>query len=348
MTEITAKKVLLKNSQGEVLIPFTDAQGARNIGEIVQSTIPLTDAGLHLLDGALLDGNGSYSSFVDYIADLYASGDYDSIFATETEWQNSITEYGVCGKFVFNYQNNTVRLPKITGFVEGTINPTVLGDLTEAGLPNITGSISNDVYPQPLIETGAFYRTSLTSSSYRASAVNTATADGIQNFDASRSNSIYGNSSTVQPQTIKVLFYIVIANSAKTAIEVDIDEIATDLNGKADVDLSNMNASLSAKNEIVSWGMPDYANGISVQSANSLANAYTVPCDGFINCAYLTTSTSGLPHIDNKTIGGHNLSSSVENVSFFISKGQKFYCTGLISTQLGTMSNVFYPMKGAS
>ena len=53
-------------------------------------------------------------------------------------------------------------------------------------------------------------------------------------FDASSSNSIYGSSNTVQPQSIKVFYYIVVANSTKTNIEVDIDEIVTDLNGKAD------------------------------------------------------------------------------------------------------------------
>ena len=45
--------------------------GMRNVGEIVTSTIPLTDAGLHLLDGALLSGDGIYEEFVDYIANLY-------------------------------------------------------------------------------------------------------------------------------------------------------------------------------------------------------------------------------------------------------------------------------------
>lgn len=52
-------------------------------------------------------------------------------------------------------------------------------------------------------------------------------------------SSIYGNSNTVQPQTIKILYYIVVATSTKTGIQIDIDEIATDLNGKADVDLTN-------------------------------------------------------------------------------------------------------------
>ena len=32
--------------------------GVRNIGEIVASPLPLTDAGLHLLDGSLIQGGG--------------------------------------------------------------------------------------------------------------------------------------------------------------------------------------------------------------------------------------------------------------------------------------------------
>lgn len=203
------------------------------IGQIIQSTIPLTDAGLHLLDGSLIDGSGIYSDFVNYIANLYnndnteimyawkandqedadyvytktaniinstilynadgtvynkadypryevfrsgtigpgpykvwyfltdegsSSSDYrvrssinseeniynfsQNFLTTEKEWQASVTNYGVCGKFVYDSVNNTVRLPKITGFIEGTINITTIGDLVEAGLPNITGDVN--------------------------------------------------------------------------------------------------------------------------------------------------------------------------------------------------------------
>ena len=87
-----------------------DAGSSRNIGEIVASTIPLTDAGLHLLDGSLINGNGIYSDFVDYIAGIYdPTANY---FCTEVEWQTSVATYGVCGKFVYDSVNNTVRLPK--------------------------------------------------------------------------------------------------------------------------------------------------------------------------------------------------------------------------------------------
>lgn len=206
----------------------TDASWAavstRNIGEVVQSTIPLTDAGLHLLDGSLLQGGGAYGDFVTYIAGLVS--DYPDLFDTEANWQQSVTDYGVCGKFVYDSVNGTVRLPKITGFTEGAIDTTVLGDLVEAGLPNITGWLNS--YNQTYTG-GAFYIGSTGNNIASGSTGNPGT-----NFDASRSSSIYGNSLTVQPQAIKVLYYIVIATSTKTNIEVDIDEIMTDLNSKVD------------------------------------------------------------------------------------------------------------------
>ena len=230
--------------------PLAHNAVSRNIGEIIQSTIPLSDAGLHLLDGALISGAGSYSAFVTYIAGLVT--DYPDLFETEANWQTSVTNYGVCGKFVYDSVNNTVRLPKITGFTEGTTDVTALGDLIEAGLPNITGEInkSNTANNQMGFE----YTTSENPSNFISGAFSSSQfgtykgiADGNGNahtaskivFDASLSNPIYGNSSTVQPQAIKVLYYIVVANSVKTNIEVDIDEVMTDLNGKADVDLNN-------------------------------------------------------------------------------------------------------------
>lgn len=218
--------------------------GNRNIGEIIPSTIPLTDAELHLLDGALIQGNGIYSAFVTYIAGLVST--YPNLFVSESDWQSAVTTYGVCGKFVYDSTNNTVRLPKITGILEGTTDLTALGDLVEAGLPNITGSLTSggngEVIHSSVIASGAFKKERTT-----ASQVSYSGSGGNANlyFDASRSSSIYGNSSTVQPQTIKVLYYIVVATSTKTDIQVDIDKIATDLNGKADVDLTNATPAIS-------------------------------------------------------------------------------------------------------
>ena len=220
------------NSNGQL-----QATPERNIGEIIQSILPLTDAGLHLLDGALISGSGSYASFVTYIAGLVSS--YPSAFTTESAWQNTVSSKGVCGKFVYNSTNNTVRLPKITGFIEGTTDTTALGELINAGLPNITGETysTNSSAASHYANTyrGVFRGRNTTGYSYYGgNPVSSSDTNVGISFDASRSSSIYGKSNTVQPQSIKVLYYIVIATSTKTDIQVDIDKIATDLNGKAD------------------------------------------------------------------------------------------------------------------
>ena len=67
---------------------------------IISSTVPLTDSGLHLLDGSVLDGSGIYGSFVTYIAGLVST--YPNLFCSEATWQASITNYGTCGKFVYD------------------------------------------------------------------------------------------------------------------------------------------------------------------------------------------------------------------------------------------------------
>ena len=249
-------------SDGAYWKPYILDRIQRNIGEIVQSTIPLTDAGLHLLDGSLLSGSGSYGAFVSYIAGLYTADPTANYFTTEADWQTSVSTYGVCGKFVYDSVNNTVRLPKVTGFVEGASGVATLGNLTQAGLPNIEGSIGFYGGSGSTGETGCVTQESISGLANGGSGTY-----GISNYiDASLSSSIYGNSSTVQPQTIKVLYYIVVATSTKTQIEVDIDEIATDLNGKADVDLSNINPSSATIKAIVGWGKPDYASKTSVAS----------------------------------------------------------------------------------
>ncbi len=203
-------------------------KSSRNIGEIVQSTIPLTDAGLHLLDGELILAGGSYDAFYLHMKDLYDGGLYPDLFTSEANWQASVSTYGVCGKFVFE-DGVSVRIPKIFGFTEGTINPTDLGNLTEAGLPNITGGVNNvafDSYNTSNVD-GAF--DSITNVSDATGSTSSAERYCNFTFSASASNSIYGNSTTVQPQSIKVLYYICVATSVKTDVAVDIDNIMTDL-----------------------------------------------------------------------------------------------------------------------
>lgn len=199
----------------------------RAIGELAWSLLPIRSAGYHLLDGSLIYSTGIYAAFYNYMVQLKNSGSADAAFCTETEWQNSVTNYGVCGKFVLNTTNGTVRLPKVTGHVEGTIDAAALGDLIEAGLPNITASVQTGIHLAGA--TGSF---TLGSSGNRP-ATSQSGANSLS-FDASRSNSIYGNSETVQTQSIKGFLYIIVGTYAKTDLQVNIDNVTADLQKKTD------------------------------------------------------------------------------------------------------------------
>lgn len=209
---------------GEVLV--TDGENAdwkpmavRNIGETVFSLIPLTDACLHLLDGALLDGNGSYAEFVTYMRGLSVT--CPDLFISEADWQTSVTTYGVCGKFVYDSANSTLRLPKVTGIVEGTLDITALGDLVEESLPDHTHTVS--AYNH--------YDSGHTSLFYPEVGAHLET---LTTTPASDSNPVYQDGAHVQPQTIKGYYYIVVASSVKKDYVIDVDNVMTDLSYKAD------------------------------------------------------------------------------------------------------------------
>lgn len=334
---------LVNNNTGN---PLTSAEyweeiklgggSAGGVGSVQWSLLPQTDAGLHLLDGALIQGNGIYREFVQYIADLYTNNPTANYFTTEANWQTSVSTYGVCGKFVYDSTNNTVRLPKVTGFIEGTIDPNALGDLVEAGLPNISGHVN--------MVNGGGDASGAFNYGWAGAQINATVVGGSNgfSFDASRSNSIYGNSNTVQPQAIKGFLYIVVANSTKTEIQVDIDNIVADLNTKADINLTNINQ--TGKNNIMAWGMPDYANGVSKTSNTT----YTAEVSGLL---YLYSQGGDVSRVYNTlVIDGETFENRHDNSGYtgyysntlimYVEKGSTYKPTCTTCT--------FYPLKGAN
>ena len=238
-------------------------------------------------------------SYVNINGSRWWTGTMPICFTDEAIWQQSVSTYGVCGKFVYDSVNNTIRLPKITGIVEGTTDLTALGDLVEAGLPNITGNISVqwgfDYSAVNNAGSGALYNnySAQTQNGINWNANTTNSADSNIRLDASRSSSIYGNSNTVQPQTIKAFYYIVIATSSKTDIQVDIDEIATDLNGKADTDLTNITDTGYVKMAGASMPSNKYVN----LTLGANGSTYTAPADGWFYVHGNSSANTNFHHI---------------------------------------------------
>ena len=344
----------------------------RNVGELVTSVVPLTDAGLHLLDGALLSYTGMYAPFINHMEGLFNT--YQNLFTTEASWQSAVQSKGVCGKFVLNktmyaweitvdggsqivytyvneafvgdiavlnpdgttfgqnYMDSTMpyrivtitevdpsdpslntiqikftsipqtrayaaeftgvrstvnditgtgslRLPKITGIIEGTTDVEALGDLIEAGLPsmttNSTGAHGHDVFLWNSNNTNytAQHWNSDGTSPVTAGSGTRSTAASWQNSSfTTAGNSLFSGSGdpsgvtdskgahthtvsfgaetdTVQPQTIKVLYYIVVANTPTTEVQVDINEVASDINA-LEGDINNLNANKLSRSEV--------------------------------------------------------------------------------------------------
>ena len=262
-------------------------------------------------------------------------------FCTESDWQASVSQYGVCGKYVYE-AGVSVRLPKVTGFVEGTLDVNALGDLVEAGLPNITGKLATSVNRAILWDAGASIIAdgsfAASGSGANSNAGTNGSGSNTISFDASRSSSIYGNSNTVQPQSIKGYMYIVVATTTKTEIEIDIDNVVTDLNQK--VDISNMVDISEAGQDITNLVMPDYSAGISI--AND--TLFTAPSDGWIVCRQNADNGSGQVIIAGQTfvtINESGNSSIAQCSTFLISKGETFRAT-LVQTC------VFFPLKGVN
>lgn len=188
------------------------------------------------------------ASYININNTRWWSGTKRGIFTTEAEWQSCVNQHGVCGKFVYDDVNRTVRLPKVSGFIEGTLDSSTLGDLVEAGSPNISGNITtfSGNYAGPFYKTGcngAFSATYTVTNryAYDSSSPQSDAASSV-NLNASRSSTIYGNSDTVQPQSIKVFYYIVLGTVTKTEIQVNIDNVLNDLALKADTDMDNLTA----------------------------------------------------------------------------------------------------------
>ena len=204
-----------------------------NFTTVLSETIPDLLFYTFNSDSSMLFGMGSSSSSytpVPWTGDIDLDGCYMKIgeniiwqgntvftkkigayIADESVWQSNNTYFGTCGKFVLDTTNKTVRLPNSVGMLEGANSSSQLGNVTPAGLPNITGSpilgeASSSWSKMPPVS-GAIYRASTSANKYAGAS--DADNDYLA-FDASRSNPIYGRSNTVQPQTTKVLHYMVV------------------------------------------------------------------------------------------------------------------------------------------
>lgn len=157
---------------------------------------------------------------------------------TEEEWQtiSNLSVGGQCGKFVIDDEAGTIRLPKIIMPIQGLTDLTKLGEIVEAGLPNITGKweARQLTHQGQALASGALYVT--TPEQYNAGTSADNAPNAAIGLDASLSNPIYGNSTTVQQEQIQYPYFIQVATGASVqdhiANKLELNNPAVLLEGK--------------------------------------------------------------------------------------------------------------------
>lgn len=120
-------------------------------------------------------------------------------------------------------ENERIFLPRGTRS-QYTVNTDETGDYVEAGLPNITGTMTADISEG--VATGALKIDTIYSGAMWQGSVNLARMRNWS-LDASLSNPIYGNSDTVQPYATKKLLYIVVGNVKVQSAASDVVDVTT-------------------------------------------------------------------------------------------------------------------------
>ena len=200
-------------------------------------------------------GNITITAFTSESTNLYYSHPnghtyYDISIKDQIDEQFNSTGMAWC--YGVDTDNERIFLPRNKWFEQMTLDTNEVGDSVLAGLPNITGRfyVNSTSSESGANGGGAFTVKSINdgqspngddSASYRF------------NFDASRSNAIYGGSTTVQPNAVKKLLYICVGNTVSDTSWVNVveqvQEGVKDIQEAEEEAIARLNATSNALNQ---------------------------------------------------------------------------------------------------
>lgn len=157
---------------------------------------------------------------------------------TEEEWQaKASANEGNVPFYSSGDGSTTFRVPSLKCWIKGANGIEEVGSYLQAGLPNITGGSSDNDYKAPRMWTnGGMLGKGAIISYTLAPQIDYAPSGGASygqfasfDFDASRSNTIYGNSDTVQPKSIAGMWLVKAYGTVTNVGSTDVANIAQGL-----------------------------------------------------------------------------------------------------------------------
>lgn len=228
---------------------------------------------------------------------------------------------GVAWYYIIDTTNTRFKLPR-TQFAFTGIRSSV-GKFVSAGLPNITASWENRG-----ASASASGAVNVTTRSWGNRDASDGQNSGAYTLDASRSSSIYGNSTTVQPKATEMYLYFYVGNFTQTALE-NTAGLNTELfNGKAGIDLDNLSSAGQAV--VAHMAMP--SNRYIDLTLGDSGSTYTAPADGYIFLNKSATGSNQTISIINDSNGMRAIDSAPSSSSWVatylpVSKGQSIRIT---------------------
>lgn len=159
--------------------------------------------------------------------------------AQESNVAAIFTATGVAWYYIIDTVNEKFKLPRTKFGVTG-LRDTV-GGYVEPGLPNITGDFYNKysntdiMFGNQSVGSGALKLNVRGSYKVCTNSSGSIASSGSLQLDASESNAIYGNSTTVQPAATQMYLYFYVGTFTHTALENTAGITAEQLNDKVDV-----------------------------------------------------------------------------------------------------------------
>lgn len=155
---------------------------------------------------------------------IYSNGHAYYDIADKPVIDTCFSVLGMAWWYGIDTENERVFLPRNNWFEQATADISEINTHVEAGLPNITGHLLGNQKTEFGSASGAF---KLGASRGGNTAGYSAGQYSEVYFDASRSNPIYSNSDTVQPNAVKKLLYICVGNTEKQSSVTDVVNVTT-------------------------------------------------------------------------------------------------------------------------
>lgn len=239
-----------------------------------------------------------YKDFFDYITT-------QGWVKTEAEWQEIATrDNGFCPFYSSGDGSTNFRTPKFAPYQQIAMGVAQATTYHQAGLPNITG-YWNTRGPEILANaTGGAFSIEETSDQFGYGHISGSSSPKLK-FNASSSSSVYGLSSTVQPESHEWVMCVVAYGIATNVGSVDIQNVMS-ATAQVQAEIASLQQAIG---NITKFAALDYGSGSKI-TANTTV---TIQSNGFLRYYIVHDATGGKTrHV---TINGTELLINADNYS---------------------------------